>query len=594
MKKCLKLLLAAMLAITLTACDNSGGVATIKTQPQDVVVSYPEGASFTVEVDHPRNVESYQWIMVDIVGNEFVLEGSSAKTKTLVIPSTEQNVNALGFYCRIADKAGNVIDSEPGYLSEDNAEEGKPVLYVGEFAIEPGESLDLSKIDLVDGHKPGSGKVSFDANGADIVFDNVDFDNTYTKAGIVLQPNVGISLYCNMPETKEFNVTFIGENKIMNTYFDEDYNAAGIPLDFCFTGETEMPLVNLVGDGSLTVTNGTYAIRNTGDLLIDIDINIKQTRENYGDGIVAANIKVCEGKTLDLEVYGSAVMASGNLYLDGADVTINAHTPHISMGVVTKDILHAEYMMVIDHSNVDIRSYADQEISPSVMMLTALLSNGDMYIQNESRIAYSVDVKQGTSIYTSNYQGIIAANLDIENSDVDIVIDSPYVFSSFGIYADGFVQLTNSKFNADIHTTGVVYGVAPEGDFNADNSEVTVNVSAYDTYEVHQANGIMCENAVFRFDDSGKKVTIHAEDGIALGCNLGQIDGTPGKYTANYQTKNVYLREGAACLSPEGAVVSTGAVERNDGDFVSYIHIETYYDRNDTSKPASDLVFGQQ
>ena len=62
------------------------GSVSITRQPEDVVVTFPEGASFSIEVNDPDAVVSYQWVMVDIEGTEFVLDGVTAKTDTLVIP----------------------------------------------------------------------------------------------------------------------------------------------------------------------------------------------------------------------------------------------------------------------------------------------------------------------------------------------------------------------------------------------------------------------------------------------------------------------------------------------------------------------------
>ena len=49
----------------------------IKVQPQDVVVAYPDGASFSVEVANPDLVASYQWHMIDQDKNDFVLDGET-------------------------------------------------------------------------------------------------------------------------------------------------------------------------------------------------------------------------------------------------------------------------------------------------------------------------------------------------------------------------------------------------------------------------------------------------------------------------------------------------------------------------------------
>ena len=94
----------------------------ITKQPEDVVVSYPDGASFSVEVSDPDAVDSYHWYMMDKEGQVFDLEGQSAATDTLIIPSTLRDNGTLDFYCVITDRNGNEIESEHGHLDMDNVE----------------------------------------------------------------------------------------------------------------------------------------------------------------------------------------------------------------------------------------------------------------------------------------------------------------------------------------------------------------------------------------------------------------------------------------------------------------------------------------
>ena len=58
----------------------------IKEQPKSVEVSYPDGATFHVEVEKPEDVASYQWTYSD-GSNTFVLDGTSASTDTRGLPT---------------------------------------------------------------------------------------------------------------------------------------------------------------------------------------------------------------------------------------------------------------------------------------------------------------------------------------------------------------------------------------------------------------------------------------------------------------------------------------------------------------------------
>ncbi len=180
---------------------------------------------------------------------------------------------------------------------------------------------------------------------------------------------------------------------------------------------------------------------------------------------------IAPGHKLDLEVFGTAIHASGNLYVKDSEVQIKAHAPHISMG-------------------------------------------------------------------------ICAANGSLDDSSIAIKIDTPLIFNAFGVCTDEYFTLVNRDMDVDVHTNGGAYGIAPEEDFGAEESRVNVDVSAYTDYGDIGCYGIMCQNAAFLLTDPAHTVTSHAENGIAIGCNL------------------------------------------ND------IHVETVYDKNDTKKSATDVAFG--
>ena len=559
-------------------------------QPEDVVVTYPAGATFSVEVEDPDAVASYQWYMMDKEGQVFDLDGQSAQTDTLIIPSTQGDNNTLDFYCVITDQNGNQVESEHGHLDMDNTDENKTVFYVGEYALEPGDSIDLATVELIDGAPLGSGTVSFAENGTDIEITDLDFDNTRVMAGLITAPNVGLCLVTREPEP-EYNVTFTGENKIMNMYYDFDYNVGGIPFDFYILNE-EHPLVNLIGDGNLKITNGTYALRVIGDMMVDIDVTVQQTRELYSDGLVAENMMIAPGHKLDLTVYGSAINASGNLYVKESEVKIDAHAPHISMGMAAKNVVQGMVSMNLENAVIDIHAATDPEISPHVGTMSAFFTNGDFMAEN-SKLSFDIDVKEGEELYVSNVMGISAANGSVDDSDISIKIDTPLIFNAFGVYADEYFSLVNCNMDVDVHTNGAVYGIAPEGDFGAEESTVNVNVSAYTDYGDLGSYGIMCENAVFLLTDPDRKVTSHAENGMAIGCNLNDINDDKAAYEEGYEAKNFYYRDpGTTCISPESFVVSLGNVQQGEGDEAYYIHVETIYDKNDTSKPAEEVIFG--
>ena len=577
-----------MLMVCMTGCADSNATPEIKTQPADVHVSYPDSATFKVEVTNKNAVESYQWVMVDKVGTEFVMEGLTAKSDTLVLPSTQQNFEA-SFYCIITGKNKEEVISDSAELVIENNEENKPVLYVGEYAVQPGGSLNLSETMINKTTPLGSGEVSFAENGTDITFKNVNYNNDFYSADYLIAPNVGISLvYYNNP-VEEYNVTFEGENIITNNYYDEEYNAAGIPLDFLLYGQGafEKPLINLIGDGNLTITNGTICLRAIADLDIGVDINIRETTPHYSDAINAKNIKIEKGTNLDIVCNGTALYADGNLYSDGANINICSYAPKVSVGVSVKNIIQSNLTVYLLDTIANIKLVADQEQCTMTAGDTGISALTELYIKN-SEVNYEVEVNQGDSLYASNFIGFTGSYGSIENSKVSIKMDCPELFYGIGMYFDTDVEITNSDVDVFINSDGPALGIAPEGDFNAVDSNVEVLVSNSDKYGEGATGGVMCSNFVALISDP--KYTVHSKaiDGMAVGCKLeDELTTDVLEYTSGYTSKNVFLREGTLCTLPENYAVSTGSFYQGD---VFYSSVETFYDKTDTSKPASEVI----
>ncbi|MBR3258671.1 MAG: hypothetical protein IKF96_06735, partial [Eggerthellaceae bacterium] len=121
--------LAAALAIAPATALAAGVEVTV--QPEDVEVAYPAAASFHVEVDRPDIVTSYHWVASDGV-KPFELDGATAYTDTLVLPSTGRTWTGLSFICVITDNQGHTVYTQPANIIITNEDENKPVLYVGE------------------------------------------------------------------------------------------------------------------------------------------------------------------------------------------------------------------------------------------------------------------------------------------------------------------------------------------------------------------------------------------------------------------------------------------------------------------------------
>ena len=571
--------------------ESDEGGPVITHQPEDTIISYPDGATFTVEVEDPDNVESYQWYLADKEDTRFLLEGCTAQTNTLVIPSTQQQDQETWLYCVITDKDGQKTVSRKAYLEADNTDIVRPILYIGEYAIEPGESLDLSTVDLGDGTKLGSGVVTYDANATDITIENLDYDNTHTTAGLICAPNVGLSLVYYQPDQPEYNITFIGENRIYNGYADYDYNLGGIPFDIYFNGEVEQtPVVNLIGDGTLHIINGSYAIRVIGDLMIDIDVTVEQDRELYADGLAADNMLIAPGRKINLMVNGSAFTTKGNLFIDNAEITVDASLPHISMGTVTKKIINCGRALNIVSTKMDIRMVGNEDMCGDTGG-NAVISAGEVFISQDSDVSLSMAF-EGSGVFAYYAMGIDAYSLSIEDSKVSINADSDRCGDMLGIYAETDIEVTNSELAVNLRAEGSVSGAAAQGVFTITDSNVFLEVNNYGSYPGYQDIALSCSEFSVDMTDPAKAISLTSDEGMALAIDTqGEEKDDPIEYEEGYMATRITFSPSTTVTEPANvdANLSFAVVQRGDGT-AAFFPVETFYDLNDTSAPALKVV----
>ncbi|MBO7698802.1 MAG: hypothetical protein J6S38_07215, partial [Erysipelotrichaceae bacterium] len=187
------------------------GKITIVRQPEDVKVNYPEGASFSVKVNNPEDVQSYQWLASD-GASMFVLTGESAYTDTLIIPSTMQDDPVMFYQCKIIDTDGVETYSETAVLEVMNPEESKTVLYVGDYALVPGEKLDLEDTTL------GTGTIEFDKDGVNITLTHLVLDNKAMTYDLALSPALCLYLVRRDSEDLEYYFHLVGDCRLTNNF----------------------------------------------------------------------------------------------------------------------------------------------------------------------------------------------------------------------------------------------------------------------------------------------------------------------------------------------------------------------------------------
>ena len=254
--------------------------------PAVAEVGYPAGATFRVEASDPEMIASYQWIANNGI-DDFELDGTTATTNRLRIPSTQKEDPDLHVRCVLTLKDGTVVETEPAVLHVANSFEEKTVLYVGDHALVPGQSLDLAKTTL------GTGRVAFSGDGTTITLEDVNITTRTMSYDVYLAPSFGLNLMQRNGE-EEFHFNLVGTNVIENNYSDPDGKNSGIVFDLLFgtEGRSNSPRVFIEGEGTLQLIGGSCSLCSDSDVEVSSDLSTEPNGDIYCDAIVCRDLKV--------------------------------------------------------------------------------------------------------------------------------------------------------------------------------------------------------------------------------------------------------------------------------------------------------------
>ncbi len=595
MKKLLSFLFLFVCAVACIFIVNNRTFAAdgpvITVQPEDADVSYPDGATFHVEVEDPDNVASYQWQMSD-GGSLFMLDGVTASTDTLVVPSVEQDFPMLFFSCIITDKDGNTVESDPAVLTINNQDEDKTVLTVGGYAVEPGESLDLSETMV------GSGLVTFDADGATITFDNVHLDTTNVPFDHALGDEVGLYLFRRHSEVLEYHLNFLGECSILNSYYDPDYNSGGVTINAYFgSGDDENhPVIIIGGDGLLTVTGGGNYIYTDANIEVAADMILQPYGDFFADGITCNTLLIGEGVNLEIRANGTAIHADGDIrMLEGSRADLYSSPSRVSVGPTAKNAIFLLGSLYAQGAEMNITGYADPDrfipYERFLAMLGGIAMNGEIGSINLDHSRLNIDMSMGESQeqYAANFSAIVGAEIGnalslVNDSSVKVSIQTPDSIGATGIQIGGLVTVEDgSEIILDINGSGETFGLIAE-------RALTVNDSAVDSKVVSSDGGptygIVCGEAEITLNDSLYSVHSVAEGGIALAADTGEVIDDLIDFVPDYTSTEITLGGSARIAAPKHAIFSLQAVP----GYGAYIRAETIFDPADTTKAAQEVL----
>ncbi|SFB32046.1 hypothetical protein SAMN05216249_12025 [Acetitomaculum ruminis DSM 5522] len=567
--------------------EDTGPVIT--KQPESVEVNYPKGATFHVEVENPDNVESYRWEYTDGY-HVFKLDGTSASTDTLVIPSTMQDDPEGKLTCIIKGKNGVETVSEPATIKIVNPQEDKTVLYVGDYAVLPGETFDISKTIF------GSGIVTFNESGSDITLKDVKIETPNSVFDSTLTQSLGLMLCRQNGNVNEYNIHLDGDCTIKNSYFDESINSSGITFGtylYSDDEEAEVPLIRFDGNGKLNLSGGTDVIYTEADVEFNTDAAITAYKDHFCDGIVCHNLYVEPGRHLKFKVNGTGIESQGQIFArKGSVIDIETKAPHVSVGDTNKAAMFLYGLLTMTGAKINIHCQADSnQFIPYNSELGAfggiIFSESGAIEAENSSILIDFKTVAGKKDYAHNYFGILDSgeqgSIVLDNSDITIRLNSKNVTDSNGIYLLGnMIMQKGSRITCNMHNKGIVRALASEGNISIKNSDINVNVSSYDKKETY---GILCNKAEFDLSNTKYKILSKANGGMAFGANTGKKDKKKQKYDSSYKSSKVKFVGNTICSSPRNCTISLSSVPGS----MNYIRVETFYDLLNTKKPAQEI-----
>ena len=531
-----------------------------KVQPRSCSVNYPAGATFHVTVDKPELVASYQWEAVDDDGITYIPDGWSAKTDTLIVPSTQRADHPLNITCVVTDINGNKAYSNPARLSVRNPEEYISVLYVGNYAVTPGQTLDLSDTTC------GSGTVTFDADGQNMTFDSVHLNASGRPCDVSICNGMGIYFVPGDREYLEYYMHFDGDNVIDNDFIDPEFglDGTGINAFFASSIKEDPPTLIIDGGGTLTVKGGSNSFYTNGHLELNADIKtLPYAPERYCCSVTADNLYIEKDARLNLTSVGRAICAKGDMYIeDGASIEINMTAQHTSVGDTEVETIIAGGFMHCGKAQINVKGCGIPEMfvpyGRRIAYLNGISCNSSVVLKG-TELSITLDAGASDTPYAGDFCGITGEALRgvelSEGAKLDIRIASDAVQNARGIASGsnipgGIDMADGSSLNIDVRTSGDVIGGDVAKLVTVEDASMNIDLASADGGTVF---GILAPEMEIELYESRYAVNINAEDGIAVFLN---DDNDAISFDPDYEPELLKISGEAGITVPAGGVVN--------------------------------------
>lgn len=572
-----------------------------------MTVRYPDGFRAKVEVDRPEDVEDIRWVLSD--GYDMIeIPGINQGGYEFYMPSTNPYTKNMYLCAVVTDRNGDRLITEDLAVTVDDSVK-IPVLYVVDYALKAGESIDLADVDY------GTGTIAFDANGVDATFTDVQMNVPESAKYMDKEISMGMDIFfyygvynpedytSDLPTNYNFN--FVGDTSIVNELYNErTYSALGVELNFYFFDVDNFdnrPTVTLKSDDALTLRGGARGINTDSNLILDLDFNYTPVNSSvYTTAIYATGLTVAPGRTLNITSNHGLIESNGDVVFgDGTTVTAKstptqAHNEYLGVAAVV-----AGGDLKMSNTTFDFTGevVAEKFIENNLIRFPTLISNGDMEIKDSD---VSIDVKYTGESPRGDFAYSLAGlrvnnrehTLTIDNSDVTIKLDAPEVINVAGIDGLGAVDIIDSTVNTEVSGRGQVLGVSSQDLLTIKDSNVNSNVMAesYPAGGTDEFAGIVGRPISVNLSDATYRVRSKINQGAAfVSADKYTLpaDADLPAYNAGYAPSLTKLN-GAEIRLPEDGVLSSYTYSSAAGAELRLA--ETPYSLSDTSAPALNVV----
>lgn len=584
------------MGISLVSCGTSE--LKIVTQPVEIQhCDIPDGYSVEVKVNDENLVKSYAWQYNNAVREEkqdwIYLTGEDATKAKYTCVSSKSNDHYHEYRCEITGKDGTVIYSDSSKIYFDNKYSYEPVVYVGDYAVKGGQTLDLSTTSL------GTGKVSLNEVGSVVTLDHVNIDNTVSVKKSS-EGSICFEMLSYGYPFKDFTVNVVGDNKVLNTFWQPSHNASGIPFCFNFMRkfEGDIPVIENVlftGDGTLSIAGGTHLIYANTKVTVDCDMIFGTVEDHYGTGIYADDIEFTEGVSISGKLNGYICLAekphyqkddvNGNVTINkDVKIVVESKSPVVSAGASVMSLICAYKNVNITDATISLNEitlaerYAGHGGIGEIVGIKS--QTGNVNIIN-SVVDATFNATKYDSHYASNCGFIVAdrGTVNIDNSELSSSVDTPYITGGNLIYGKQGISITDSSVRGKAYLKGIVEGLSCNGLLSIDNSQVVINIYSYDYSQA--TKGVITTSMAF---GNNVQFDINAVEGIAISVQVGAGD-EPKEFDPEYVPS---VLNAVTITEPKNHVINLYSMQ---GSIHDYVYMETIFDSQDTTKPASKVSF---